>query len=236
MTKSIRLRTVFRISLMNLIVVAMSIAMLTGCASKSPETPSSQRGWIGGEFTSVGTLPKEVKRKPHSAILVTALSSNTPAQFAGLREGDLILELDHKPASYVPEFHRTIYSMKPGTVVPVKFYRDGETLEQNVCVGRETYRKGGLFCMQLPPIFERLDLWPNPDFSLIVLGYQRQLRTVELDSVEQQYYRHHNPKGYDPKDYQWNAWLVLFEVWRQNHILSQEPVAIRADAGSAGKP
>ena len=233
MKNSIRSRAVFRISLMDLILLTMGVAMLTltGCASKGPEKPPLTRGWIGGEYTSVGALPNSVKRKPHSAILLTALSTNTPAKLAGFREGDLILELNHEPVSDVSKFHRTIYAIEPGTVVPVKLFRDGEVLEPNVCVGRESYRKGGMFCVQLPPIFERLDLWPNPGFSLIVLGYQRYLRPVELGSVEEKYRRSVDRKGYDPKDYQWTSWLVLFEVWRQNHIVSQEPVATHADAG-----
>ena len=218
--------------------LAAGVAMLAfaGCAGKGPAAKPLQRGWIGGEYTTVGVFPPGVKHEHRTAVLVTALSTNTPAQLAGLHEGDLILEFDHQPVSRVPRFQRAINALEPGTVVPVKLCRSGETLESNVCVGRETYRKGGLVALAFPPIFRGLDLWPDPGFSFVVLGCEREQTRTELGSVESEYRRRCDPKGYDPKDNEWTAWLIVLQIWRQNHILSQAPVASKKATAPGAQP
>src|SRR5439155_21996266 len=106
---------------------------------------------------------------------------------------------------------------------PVSAYRDGEVVEYKVPVGRETFHRGGTFCVCLPVIIGGLDLWPNPDFSLVVLGYQScSASRTELGSVKETYLRSCDPKNHEAVETGWTAWLAIVQVSGTKTILSQE--------------
>lgn len=218
---------------------------LAGCSTApAKEKPVHVRGWVGGEYKlaekprffptagAVEAFPKALAHEREKAILVTALSSNTPGQRAGVREGDLILEVDHTPMTRLKDFRAAIDRSKPGSSLPVKVYRDGESIDYQVVVGRETYRHWGTFALMLPPILRAPDLWPNPDFSLIVLGYETHHGRKELGSTESTYIRRCNP-NYHPWEDEWDTWLVIFRTTKSKEIVSQEIVEPRAQQAIA---
>jgi hypothetical protein len=115
---------------------------------------------------------------------------------------------------------------EPGGELPLTVYRDGQTREFHVTVGRETYRPGGVLTIWFPFVWQdQLDLWPNPDFSLFVLGYKHDRSRPELGSVQETYRRNCNPKGYEAAAPDWRAWLVIMEISKHKNILSQENVS-----------
>jgi PDZ domain-containing protein len=214
-------------------------AGFAGCSSAPPKAkPIHQRGWVGGEYKlaekphffrsteAVEAFPKALGHEREKAILVTALSSNTPARLAGLRQGDLVLEVNHSPMTRLKDFRALIDRSDPGTALPMKVYRNGESIDFQVVVGRETFRHWGTFMIALPPIFRAPDLWPNPDFSLIVLGYETHHKRTELGSVESTYIRSCHA-DYHPWEDEWDTWLVLFRTLKSKEILSQEIVEPR---------
>jgi hypothetical protein len=201
--------------------------LLTGCASNKRDKPPQVRGWIGGEYKvarkwsfhrqfswnwSVVNDPAFPESALHSsrAIKLVALSTNTPAYVAGLRVNDLVLEADHQRVDRLQDFWKKIDPQKPGTLLPLKVYRDGKMTDYDVTVGRQTFRHEGLFAMCLPSFVEAWDLWPDPGFSLVFLGYQTG-RNVRQDLGT------HNPAV----DGQWRAWLGIFEISTSKRILSQ---------------
>jgi hypothetical protein len=161
----------------------------------------------------------------NAGILITALSSNTPARFAGLHPGDLILEINHARMKKMEDFRSIIDRTEPGASLPLTVYRDGQMREYHVAVGREIFRTGGVFIIGFPFIWRGLDLWPNPNFSLILLGYQRERWRTELGSVQETYRRNCDPKNYQAVDPNWRAWLVIMELSTNKKILSQETVS-----------
>jgi len=204
--------------------------ILTGCSSPKPkEAADRHRGWIGGQYQVVKQFPPEFKHPPKAALLITALRTNTPAQLAGLGEGDLILELNHQPATRLRTFYRTIDRSEPGTLLPVKAWRDGRTNEFQVPVGRETYARTAILGIRLPPKSAALDLWPNPDFSLVVLGYETESLDSRLDlgSASERYFKRCDPKNYLGKDEDWSVWLAILWADVSKQIRSQENVAPR---------
>ncbi|MEO0077595.1 MAG: trypsin-like peptidase domain-containing protein [candidate division WOR-3 bacterium] len=64
-----------------------------------------------------------------SGVLVASVASDGPAQEAGIRPGDVILELDSKPVQNVRSFQTGIAGSKPGAKVKLKVLRRGERLE-----------------------------------------------------------------------------------------------------------
>ena len=224
-------------------------ALLAGCASGKPKPKAEaaklhQRGWIGGEFelaqkpftwrTMFGTREDYVAILPHglsssnrAGVLITALASNAPAREAGLREGDLILDLGHQPVTTLKAFRQSIDRTQPSTSLPVTAWREGHSFECNVRVGRETFETWGNFTIGigLPNLsdFGHFDLWPNPGFDLWALGFEQESGDrTELGSAESIYRRACGHGTYKPSERDWDVWLVIFSVSRGKNIHSQE--------------
>jgi PDZ domain len=236
------------------LLLCMVAVLVSGCSTtntKSKPEPEEvhQRGWIGGEFklarrTTAGdvffgsadehisTLPHGLGSSNRAGILITALSSNTPARQAGLRKGDLILACNHQPITTVKAFYQLLDRTEPGTSLPIAAWRDGKTLECNVRVGRETFKNWGFFTVSfaLPrlPELDPRDLFPTPGFNLIALGYDPSPDDrKELGSAESTYLRACKGAKYEPSDRDWTAWLAIFNVAKGKNILSQESVPAR---------
>jgi hypothetical protein len=207
---------------------AALVITFTGCSSAGPKQEAvHQRGWIGGEYKTVHVFPKGLKPANHSALLITSLNTNTPAALAGLSEGDLVLGVNHQPGARLKGFRRTIDQSKPGTLITLKTWRDGQEAEHSVRVGRETFTENGAFMVGLPGFFYAPTLWPNSrSFSLGPLGYNREPVSdrKELSSAEARYYQSCNPKDYHLTDPGWKAWLVIMEAQGYKQIKSQEVV------------
>src|SRR5689334_14321401 len=85
-------------------------------SSKDKQPSLHYLGWIGGEFSlarrhwswadttdAVIAFP-EALTNTQKGVLITALATNTPAYLAGLRESDLILELDPEKIATLAAF------------------------------------------------------------------------------------------------------------------------------------
>jgi hypothetical protein len=200
---------------------------LAGCASE-PSRTIRERGWIGGDYVLAkrdsiwvrlsnspgvaGSLPKSLPATQRAAVKITGLATNTPAGAAGLRNGDFVLELNHRPMTSLPSFRRVIDHSTPGTLLAVKAYRDGQFAEYQVPVGREKYRNGGYLSLALPTVVHRWDLWPNPGFSLVCVGYEPNARS-----------RHELGKAHEVYDENWSAYLIFLEVSSGERVMAQEP-------------
>jgi hypothetical protein len=202
------------------------LCLAAGCSTaKQKEPPLISRGWVGGQVSVETSFPKTMIPHPKTALLVTSLATNTPASIAGLREGDLILALDHQPVKKLRQFHQKIDPLAPGTNLVVTSWRDGQIQDYNVIVGRETFHNGGMFTIVFPLIVHPFDLWLNADhpaFSLFVAGYQNNNASrVERGSVKEQYALKCDSKD-TPYVEAHKLWLVLFEFSKGKRIAGQE--------------
>ena len=225
---------------------AITIIMGTGCRSphftQLKPGPAHERGWIGGEYEAVGTgrlprgigragpLPKTLTRYYRRGVLLITLASNAPARLAGLREGDLIVELNHQSLSNSADFFwNTIDRAEPGSVLPIKAWRDGQTMECNVTVGRETWEPSGYFSFSLLPIIRPPDLVPNPGWSLMLLGYEPiHGRRGEIDTVRNRYLARNELGQTKPYEGRWYSWFLLFSVEHGKRTVSQEAVPLKS--------
>jgi S1-C subfamily serine protease len=66
---------------------------------------------------------------------VNELHINGPAELFGLRPGDVITEFDGHPVKTPNEFNRRIRAVKPGSKVPVTFYRGNTEQKVEVIIG-----------------------------------------------------------------------------------------------------
>lgn len=204
---------------------------------KDKKPPEHHRGWIGGEYKlarrhwnllsptdAVYAFPRSVTNA-QKGVLITALSAKTPAYLAGLRESDLIVELDHEGISSLAGFRRRIDRTKPGASLLFEIFRHGELQEHSVVVGRETFLEHGNIAIAIPLDVPRPNLKFNPGFSLIALGLTwRADNRTELDSAEETFRLEAQP-DHRPSDPYWDAWAGPIYVSRSREIRAQEIVA-----------
>jgi Do/DeqQ family serine protease len=95
-----------------------------------------RRGWIGVEPADLSPdLMETFGVKARNGVLVTGVLQNGPAAQAGLRPGDVIVEVGGKQIGNVSELLTNVAGLKPGTPTPFKVQRRDESLQLQVTPG-----------------------------------------------------------------------------------------------------
>jgi len=93
------------------------------------------RGYLGVIIQDMTpALAKEFKLKDTYGALVGDVTPKSPAEKAGLKSGDLILEFNGKKVSDSRHLKLEVARVQPGESVPVKILRDGESKTLDVTV------------------------------------------------------------------------------------------------------
>ncbi|MDY0327956.1 MAG: Do family serine endopeptidase [Arcobacteraceae bacterium] len=89
-----------------------------------------KRGYLG---VSIGDITADLKEfyLNKSGALVMDIQKDSPAQKAGLKRGDLIIEIDSKPVTDASDLRNKIGMMLPNTNISIRFIRDKKTLITN---------------------------------------------------------------------------------------------------------
>jgi serine protease DegQ len=95
-----------------------------------------RRGWIGVEPADlspelVETFGVQAKR----GVLITGVLQNGPAAQAGVRPGDVIVEVAGKQIANVSELLSSVAALKPGTTAKFRVLRRNESLDLSVTPG-----------------------------------------------------------------------------------------------------
>ena len=93
------------------------------------------RGYLGVMIQDVTpALAKEFKLKENHGALVGDVTPKSPAEKAGIENGDLILEFNGKKVTDSRHLKLEVARVQPGESVPVKILRDGSTKTLDVAV------------------------------------------------------------------------------------------------------
>jgi Do/DeqQ family serine protease len=83
------------------------------------------RGWLGIAIQDVSDeLATSFGVRERDGVLVADVMKGGPAESAGLRPGDVIVELDGRKIREVPELQRRVAGVTPGKMVAVRVVRD----------------------------------------------------------------------------------------------------------------
>ena len=94
------------------------------------------RGYLGVLPQDVNpALAKEFKLKEPTGALVGEVEADTPADKAGFKEGDVVLEYNGKKIPDSRRFRIAVAETKPGSTVTVKVQREGKEKNLTVTVG-----------------------------------------------------------------------------------------------------
>ena len=100
---------------------------------------SVQRGMLGVSIQPVTSdIASSLGLKEVSGVLVNAVVPNGPAEKAGVKQGDAILQLNGKDVNDPNEFRNQIAANKPGTEVTLMVWRNNATQQIRVRLGELT--------------------------------------------------------------------------------------------------
>jgi serine protease Do len=94
------------------------------------------RGWLGVQIQPVtDELAEGLGLDKAKGAIVSNLTEDSPAQKAGLKQGDTILKANNEEIDDARDLARTIAKVKPGAKIPVEIYRDGKPETITVTIG-----------------------------------------------------------------------------------------------------
>ena len=114
---------------------AIPSSMAKGIIRQLQETGTVTRGWIG-----VGIQALDADLKDYYGIdrgvLVNEVFSGQPAQEAGIAPNDIILSVNGEKVDSPRGLSRTVSGLPVGEDVTIEVFRDGETMEITVTIGK----------------------------------------------------------------------------------------------------
>ncbi len=96
------------------------------------------RGWLGVFIQDLTPdMAKFFKLSDTSGAVVSQVVKNSPADKAGIKEGDVVVEYDGKKIKSATDLPYMIAFTKPGETVDMKIIRDGKEIVKHVKIGKK---------------------------------------------------------------------------------------------------
>jgi serine protease Do len=115
---------------------AIPINMAKEIAPQLQEKGHVTRGWLGVSIQEVTpALVKSFDLKEKKGALVAHVVSGSPAEKAGIEQGDVIVEFDGKEVTDSKDLPRIVASTPIGKAVTIKLLRNGKALDRQMKVG-----------------------------------------------------------------------------------------------------
>lgn len=139
--------------------------------------------WLGVETHEVtGELAKELKLPAERGVVIGNVTADSPAAKAGLKEKDVITEVNGQRVEGTAQFRRIIHEIPAGRTLSLGVWRDGRSQTISVTLGKaeerhqEWLRTGpNAFAFQMPdvqiPEIPSIDL--GGDFTIFAGGRAR---------------------------------------------------------------
>lgn len=94
------------------------------------------RGWLGVSIQAITPeLAQQFNLKKDSGTLVADVIEGSPAEKAGLKRGDVIIDFDGKEVNEPFQLRNMVASTPPGETREMKIVREGETIAVRVTIG-----------------------------------------------------------------------------------------------------
>ncbi len=101
------------------------------------------RGWLGVVIQDVDeNLAKSFNLKKPEGILVSQVEAGSPAEKAGLKQGDVIISLNNRKLDNVNDLRNTIALTAPNTKVDLEIIRDGKAKDVALSIGEQPSNLG----------------------------------------------------------------------------------------------
>jgi Do/DeqQ family serine protease len=94
---------------------------------------SAHRGWLGVVIQPVDNNSADAAGLNEiSGVMIESVNDGSAAESAGLKSGDVIVNMDGKKIESSPDFMGNMGQHRPGDVISVQYYRDGKIKEARI--------------------------------------------------------------------------------------------------------
>ncbi len=101
------------------------------------KTGTVTRGWVGVEVQDLTPeLAESFQLSKPDGALISGVLKGGPAEHAGVRPGDILVQVENKPVADSQEMLNRISALKPGQSAHLKLLRNHHALELDVTVGK----------------------------------------------------------------------------------------------------
>ena len=115
---------------------AIPINMAKNVVAQLRDSGKVVRGWIGVYVQQITPeIAESIDLQEPRGALVADLTPGGPAEEAGVKRGDIIVEFNGKPIEDMPELPKSVASYAPGTKTQLKVLRNGEPKTLNIQLG-----------------------------------------------------------------------------------------------------
>jgi serine protease Do len=136
---------------------AIPVNMAKSVIKQLRETGKVTRGWLGVTVQPVTPdLAKSFGMKNDRGALISEVMKDSPAEKAGFKAGDIILEFDGKTITDMHELPRLAAVTPVGKKTVVKILRNGKTIEKSVTI--EKMAESGVTMPQTAKVQEKLGI------------------------------------------------------------------------------
>lgn len=164
-----------------LAIFAAQTAFAQGGSHGMPVVVTSPTGsYLGVGIKDVeASRAKELKLKEEAGVEVTRVDENSPAEKAGLRAGDVILEYNGQRVEGIEQFSRLVRETPAGREVKLGVFRNGSN--QTIMAKIGTKRAPSLVPFDFGNFSVRI-----PDIPRTFMGWRSSLLGVEVESLDGQ--------------------------------------------------
>jgi serine protease Do len=132
--------------MLRLLTAAIGLALVVGFANanepRQEKKEKAKKGWLGVSIQDVTEkIAKKNNLSAEEGAYINDVVDNSPADSAGLKEGDVIVKFADRDIYDSDDLVRTVSRISPGTRATVTFLRGGERKSLTVVVGKEKTRR-----------------------------------------------------------------------------------------------
>jgi S1-C subfamily serine protease len=131
-------------AIVSVAILGLGVALVTtfGVAQQKEKSNSAKKGWLGVAIQDVtGQSEKKMELKSRDGALVNEVERDSPAESAGIKEGDVIVQFGGKNIQDAGDLQSAVADAKPESKVSVVVMRKGEKKTLDVTVGKQPSRK-----------------------------------------------------------------------------------------------
>jgi predicted metalloprotease with PDZ domain len=118
--------------------VVAAVAGDLNAPQEKEKTSATQKGWLGVSIQDITSqMEKAMDLKSKDGALVGSVERKSPAQTAGIKEGDIIVQFGAKNIGDSNDLQKAVADTKPESKVTVVVMRKGEKKTMDVVVGKQ---------------------------------------------------------------------------------------------------
>jgi serine protease Do len=180
-----------RIWFAGIVLVMFSFTAATAAEDeKEQQSKSKKQGWLGVAIQDVTPkLARDKELKVKEGAYITEVVEESPAEEAGLKQGDVVTEFNNKKIEISEDLTQIVRETAPDTKVNVKVNRKGESKTIAVTVGKQ--KRTSAFSLRVPHA---------PRVVVNMFGRVEGLELIDLERQLAEYFETPNGRGVLVKD------------------------------------